>query len=1095
MLTLHRAERTDTLAAALAGVLAAPLPDPFAREVIAVPAKGVERWLTQRLSHTLGAAVPLEGEVPPADGVAANIDFPPPSRLVAEALAVATGVSADDDPWDTGRVLWTLLEVVDDSLDEPWCAVLARHLGHGADDHRGGRRYGTAAHLAELFRSYGAQRPAMLVDWAAGRDTDGTGGPLDDDLRWQAQLWRRLRERIGSPSPAERLEGACDRLRAEPALVDLPARLSLFGPTRLTADQLAVLSALGANRDVHLWVSHPSPAMWSALADAAPPATRAEDDRALTVAHPLLAGLSRDVRELQARLSGLDLTAVHHAAAALPDTLLGRLQADIAADRAPARTGPADDTVQIHSCHGPARQVEELRESLLHLFQDDPGLEPRDVLVMCPDVESYAPLIRAAFGQDALGHPGHRLRVRLADRALHQTNPVLAVVGSLLDLADGRVTASQVLDLLATAPVRRRFRFDEDDVERIREWTSVAGARWGIGRRQRSAYGLDGFAQNTFAAALDRILLGAAADESDGAWLDLALPLDDVDSNDIDLAGRFAEFVDRLDVALRGLAGPQPVPMWSAALARALDLLVDTTPADSWQLGQASREVGESLENGGQVVLRLADVRSMLASRLAGRPTRANFRTGELTVCTMVPMRSVPHRVVILLGLDDEVFPRSAGVDGDDVLARTPLLGERDPRSEDRQLLLDAIMSAGEKLLLFYTGSDPVTGATRPPAIPLSELRDVVESMVGADGIDAVVTRHPLQPFDARNFRPEAPRSFDRAALAGARAARHPVVAETRFLARPLAPPTPGDVDLADLIAFLVHPTRGFLRQRLGMAVPELDEDLADALDVALDPLARWDLGQRMLDARLSGVALADFRSAEWRRGTLPPFHLGESELGGVEQAVEALVGVSRDVHVGRPETVDVDVDLGSGRRLTGTVGGVHGTVVARTSYSRLAPKHRLEAWAALLAVAASAHADRGEWRAVTTGRGQFRRPAWRSTLTAPVDPLAQLRALVALRDRGLHAPLPVATGASAVYAERRAGGASVEMALDAAAKEWGGDFGDGKDRHIGYVHGAAPAMRVLTAEAAPGSEETRFGAEARALWEPLLAAEVQGQP
>ncbi|TQF65804.1 exodeoxyribonuclease V subunit gamma [Rhodococcus spelaei] len=1089
MLTLHRAERTDTLAVALAGVLATPLPDPFAREVIAVPAKGVERWLTQRLSHTLGAVV--------GDGVAANIEFPSPTRLVDGALAAATGTGIDDDPWQPARLLWTLLSVIDDSLDEPWCAVLARHLGRGVDgDHRAGRRYGTAAHLAELYRAYAAQRPSMLVDWAAERDTDGAGGPLDEDLRWQSQLWRRLRERIGVPSPAERLDAACARLRAEPGLVDLPARLSLFGPTRLTTDQLAVLAALGANRDVHLWIPHPSPAMWTALAAVPTPATRADDDRALAVAHPLLAGLARDVRELQARLSGLELTAVHHDAAPPPGTLLGRLQADIAADRAPARTGPVDDTVQIHSCHGPARQVEELRESLLHLFQDDPGLEPRDVLVMCPDVEAYAPLIRAAFGQDALGHPGHRLRVRLADRALHQTNPVLAVVGSLLELADGRVTASQVLDLVATAPVRRRFRFDEDDVERIREWTTAAGARWGIGRRQRAAFGLDGFAQNTFAAALDRILLGTAADESDSAWLDLALPLDDVDSTDIDLAGRFAEFVDRLDVALRGLAGPQPVPAWSAGLARALDLLVDTVPADSWQLGQALREVAAAVEHAGESTLRLPDVRAMLAARLAGRPTRANFRTGELTVCTMVPMRSVPHRVVILLGLDDEVFPRSAGVDGDNVLTRTPLLGERDPRSEDRQLLLDAIMSASEKLLLFYTGSDPVTGATRPPAIPLSELRDMVEAMVGPEGIGSVVTRHPLQPFDARNFRPEVPRSFDLAALAGAKAAQHPVPADTRFLARPLAPPPMDtDVDLADLIAFLVHPTRGFLRQRLGMTVPELDEDLADALDVELDPLARWDLGQRMLDARLSGTELADFRSAEWRRGTLPPFHLGETALGGVEQAVETLVAVSRGVHTGPPETVDVDVDLGSGRRLTGTVGGVHGAVIARTSYSRLAPKHRLEAWAQLLAVAASAHADRGEWRAVTTGRGQFSRPAWRSTLTAPADALAQLQALVALRDRGLHAPLPVATGASAVYAERRAGGASVEMALDAAAKEWGGDFGDGKDRHIGYVYGAAPALGALTAEAAAGDEETRFGVEARQLWDPLLDAEVQGQP
>ena len=1086
MFVLHRAERSTTLAAALGDVLATPLADPFAREVIAVPAKGVERWLTQRLSAVLGARADN------GDGVAANIDFPSPTRLVDDALAAATGLSAEDDPWNPARLLWVLLDVVDGCLGEPWCAVLSKHLGSGLsaqdrNDHRPGRRYATASHLVELFRSYAAQRPAMLVGWAGGHDIDGTGGPLDEDLVWQAELWRRLRTRVGAPSPAERLDSACSRLRDEPGLVDLPQRLSLFGPTRLATDQIAVLSALAAQRDVHLWLPHPSPAMWATLTTTQEVTARADDQSALAVRHPLLSSLARDVRELEARLVRLDLDDVHHDAPPSPQTLLGRLQTDIRDDRTPVHAGmDPDDSVQVHACHGPARQVEVLRECLLHLFQDDPTLEPRDVVVMCPDVESYAPLIRAAFGQDVLGHPGHRLRVRLADRALHQTNPVLAVVATLLGLADSRVTASQVLDLAAAVPVRKKFRFDDDDLERIREWATTTGARWGIGPRQRTAYGLGDFPQNTFTTALDRILLGAAADESDSEWLALALPLDDVDSNDIDLTGRLAEFVDRLDVALRGLGGPQSVAEWSRALARALDLLVEVGAADAWQSAQARRELGAAMEHGGEMVLRLSDVRAMLAGRLAGRPTRANFRTGELTVCTMVPMRSVPHRVVVLLGLDDEVFPRSAGVDGDNALARNPVLGERDPRSEDRQLLLDAVMSAGEKLLLFYTGADPVTGMVRPPAIPLSELLDTVAVTLGGDALSQVMTRHPLQPFDARNFEPEHPFSFDRVALAGARAARSPSVPNPAFLPDPLPAPPPEDVDLADLIAFLVHPTQAFLRQRLGLRIPEVAEDIADALDIAPDPLARWDLGQRMLVARLAGTEPADFRAAEWRRGTLPPFKLGESVLGAIEHGVEALVAVSAPVHVGRAQTVDVDVDLGSGRRLTGTVGGVHGSVIANTTYSRLGPKHRLAAWAQLLAVAASGKG--GAWSAVTTGRGAYSRPAWRSTLTAPPDALEQLNRLVELRDLGLHAPLPIATGASAAYAERRYGGSSVEDAIEAARREWSSDFGDAKDRHIIYVHGPSPSINAL-------GDSVVFDDYARRLWAPLLAAETLAQP
>ncbi|WP_072809837.1 exodeoxyribonuclease V subunit gamma [Rhodococcus zopfii] len=1124
MLTLHRAERADILADTLAGLLATPPADPFAREVVAVPARGMERWLTQRLSTVLGTTG--------GDGVAANIDFPSPARLVDEALSAASGTTADDDPWHPSRVLWALLAVIDECVGQPWCAVLSRHLGHGSDDFRTGRRYATAAHLAELMRGYGAQRPQMLVDWAAGRDTDGAGAPLGEHLLWQAELWRRLRERIGSDSPAQRLDAACSRLRADPGVVDLPERVSLFGPTRLTSVQLAVLSALGERRDVHLWLPHPSPAMWGALSGTPARLRRADDDSALVVRHPLLAALARDVREFQTRLRDLDAVDVHHRSDEPAGTLLGRLQADIRADRVPvAGVASLDGTVQIHACHGPTRQVEVLRESLLHLFLDDPTLEPRDVIVMCPDVETYAPLVHAAFGQGVAGHPGHGLRVRVADRALRRTNPVLAVVATLLDLADARVTASQVLDLAAAPPVRRRLRFTDEDLERLQEWTVATGARWGLAKGQRAAVGLGDFPQNTFGTALDRLLLGVAADESQSEWLSLALPFDDVDSNDIDRAGRFAEYIDRLHSVLHSLRGLKPATRWSADLARAVDLLADVAPSDGWQLVQAHRELAAAVEHSGDAQLRLADVRAMLASRLAGRPTRANFRTGELTVCTMVPMRSVPHRVVVLLGLDDEHFPRGTHIDGDDVTALDPIAGERDPRSEDRQLLLDALMSARDRVLLFHTGADPVTGAPRPPAVPLSELRDIVAAMTAggpargersdgegdggersdgecdggerSDGeCEAVVTRHPLQPFDARNFRADAPFSFDTAALAGARAATRPDPEPPRSVGAAcaaLAPrPVDGDVDLTELVAFLTHPTQGFLRQRLGLRIPELDEDIADALDIELDGLARWNLGERMLEARLAGVDPADFRAAEWRRGTLPPSALGERVLGDVTRIVEELVATCGPVHAGPADTADIVVDLGDGRRLTGTVGGIHGTTIARSTFSRLAPKQRMTAWIHLLAVAASGRP--GTWQAVTTGRGRFRTPAWRSTLTAPTDAHDQLLRLVSLRDRGLHTPLPITTGASAEYANRRYRGDSVEMALESAGKEFGSAFGD-KDRHLTYLYGAGVSLSGLTS-ASPLDDErawcedpTRFGVLARRLWEPLLASETQGRP
>ena len=265
---------------------------------------------------------------------------------------------------------------------------LAAHLGAGgdaADPARRARRFSTVRHLAELFDRYALHRPEMVRAWARGEDGDGEGRALPVDGVWQAELWRRLRERIGVPDPAERVEGACARLREEPGLVDLPARLSLFGLTRLPAGHLNVLRALAVGRDVHVFMLHPSPALWERVAESGARVIRRRDDpTAALPANRLLASWGQDSREMQLVLGGSEFIDHHHEVEHAAGTLLAHLQADVRADRWPAGAPlpgeadqrPALDTsdrsVQVHACHGRARQVEVLRDAILHLLEEDP---------------------------------------------------------------------------------------------------------------------------------------------------------------------------------------------------------------------------------------------------------------------------------------------------------------------------------------------------------------------------------------------------------------------------------------------------------------------------------------------------------------------------------------------------------------------------------------------------------------------------------------------------------------------------------------------------------------------------------------------------
>jgi exodeoxyribonuclease V gamma subunit len=1148
VLTIHRAERADGLAAALGDLLLEPPADPLAPEVVAVPTRGVERWLSQRLAARLGAGAGR------GDGVCANVRFPFPGRLVGGAVAAASGIDRDRDPWLPERAVWPLLEIVDGCLGESWLAALAAHLGGAGPDPdpaRRARRFASVRHAADLFDRYAVHRPEMLRSWAAGEDVDAGARPLPGDARWQAELWRRLRARLAVDSPAERLERACARLRAEPGVADLPGRLALFGLTRLPASYLDVLDALAAGREVHLLLLHPSPELWrrveGLLGPGPAPRRRREDPTADLPRNPLLASWGRDAREMQlvARAGGAARD-LHRPLEEPATTLLRRLQADVRADRPPPGAplpgepelrpalDPGDRSLQVHACHGRSRQVEVLRDAILHMLAEDPTLEARDVIVMCPDIEAFAPLIHAAFGavdeedEDGGGGGGSRppdLRVRLADRSLRQTNPLLAVVARLLELAPARLTAAETLDLAAREPVRRRFGLDDDDLARMEEWVAATGIRWGFDAAHRAPFKLDVLETHTWRAGLDRVLLGVAMTAQGARLLGGVLPLDDVEGGAIDLAGRVAELVARLQEALAELARPQTVRGWAATLAATADRLTLTPERDAWQRAQLGRMLEEMADEAGAGAdgpeLSGAEVRDLLSDRLRGRPTRANFRTGHLTVCTLVPMRSVPHRVVCLLGLDDGVFPRIPARDGDDVILADPFVGDRDARGEDRQLLLDALLAATDRLVVVHTGRDERTNAERAPAVPIGELLDAVDRTVrtedGAPARRRVVVQHPLQAVDPRNFTPGAlvparPWSFDAAALAGARALAGERVPAAPFIAGRLPPPRLEPLELDRLVAFVRHPVRAFLRQRLGVRLGDRSEEVDDALPISLDALERWAVGQRLLEARLAGTDPVACAAAEVARGVLPPGQLGQEVLDELGPAVDRLVDQAERLApaAGEAGSVEVHLPLPGGGLLMGSVPGVHGDLVRAVAFSRVGPRQRLTAWVRLLALTA-AHPER-PFAAATVGRARAGARRGSEVTVARIAALApdaagrravallHLERLVDLHDRGMREPLPLFCDASSAYAEAAVTGAdAVRAARGAWESEWSRPREDQDPEHVLALGGIRTLDEVLAAAPEPGEggglfdpdHDTRFGFYAHRLWDPLLAAET----
>ncbi|WP_317698871.1 UvrD-helicase domain-containing protein, partial [Aeromicrobium sp. REDSEA-S32_B7] len=600
-------------------------------------------------------------------------------------------------------------------------------------------------------------------------------------------------------------------------------------------------------------------------------------------------------------------------------------------------------------------------------------------------------------------------------------------------------------DLLSLAPVRRRFALTDDDLEQVDEWTVQTAIRWGVDADARAAWQLGGLAQNTWRTGLERLALGVVTDGHDdpdaqddthtGNRLGGVLPLDDLGSTGVDLVGRFTEAVERLAAVLES-SRPQPVDDWVELLTTAVQTLTDVPARDAWQREQVLRVLADlTRADTGPVArgtLTVVEVAAFLTDAFAPRPTRTSFRTGSLTVCTMVPMRSVPHRVVCLLGLDSGAFPRTPTPLGDDVLARTPLVGERDAAGEDRQLFLDAVLSATEHLVITYTGASEHTGRSLPPATPVGELLDqLARTVPTADVRSQVLVQHPLQAFDTSSFIPGAlvpgsAFSFDTAAYAGARATVRPQVPEPPFLPAAL----PGDADpittldtLRDLVR---HPVRSFVTGRLDVRLPYEDEPIDDSVPLGLDHLERWKVKDRVLAAVLAGVPGHDAEADERRRGLLPPGPLGDAELARVRPEVGTLFALAAPLRTDTARSVDVDVELGDGRRVIGTVAGVHPHHALRVTASTVQGRQLLEAWVDVLALAAA-----GQGRpAHLVGRvpSGYRKAPGVITLAAPSRPRRADR-------RPRRARLRAARGHALVPAARPDGGR--RMSADAPVVEF----------------------------------------------------------
>lgn len=935
----HPEALRDLMLAWMATHPLAPLDD----EHILVQSNGVAQWL--KLSLARDAA---DGGC----GIAAALEMQLPSRFIWQAYRAVLGAKSVPrvSPFDKSVLTWQLMRTLPALLDEDVFEPLRRFLERD-DDLR--KRYQLAQRLADLFDQYQVYRADWLADWAEGRDTVSTSRqgvqPITPSLRWQPRLWRALLEAVGPQAAAgsradvhRRFMAAAATWQGErPAL--LPSRLIVFGISSLPQQSLEVLGALARWCQVLMCVHNPCEHDWSHIV-ADKDLLRAERlrrqrrpggegvvaDEALHLhAQPLLAAWGKQGRDF-IRLLDLhdEREGYEQRFAAIGQridsfqanpgvTLLEQLQDDIrdlrplaeTRTRWPAVDARADDSIRFHIAHGPQREVEVLHDQLLAALAADPGLRPRDIIVMVPDIATYAPHVQAVFGL-LERHDARHIPFTLADQAQRQHDPLLGAVEKLLHLPESRVAVTDVLDLLEVPAVRARFGIAEDELPLLQRWISAANIRWGLNADQRASLGLPGdLWHNTWLAGLRRMLLGYAVG-SGAAWQGV-VPMDEIGGLDAVLLGPLVRLVEALESHWDILRSPASPAEWGDRLRGLLAAFVATeegrdgltlsrlqSALQDWQDACADASLDEPLP--------LSVVREHWLAQMDQGSLSSTFFAGAVTFATLMPMRAIPFCRVALLGMNDGDYPRSRPPMDFDLMAQDYRPGDRSRREDDRYLFLEALLSAREHLHVSWVGRSIVDNEERPPSVLVAQLRDHIAAgwRLAGDAADAghdefadaaaspllaaLTVEHRLQPFHSDYFTASGhPGLFSYATEWRAELDSQPSVAGADR-AVPLAPLSRRPaLTLHSLSDFLKDPVRFFFQRRLGIHFDESDPAAADQEPFALDALRNWQLQNELIQVQKMALDTGAARTAALDAGLAKMALRGDLPVGAFGAAVQ----------------------------------------------------------------------------------------------------------------------------------------------------------------------------------------------------------------
>ncbi len=1073
-LYLFSSNRVESLLEAMGCRLAQNLLNSvFAPEQIVTPSRAMGRWVNLQLAQH--------------SGIAANIYYSLPASWIWNLITHVLADVPEQDPLGRASSSWKIFSLLPGLIQQPAFSQLQHYLDNDKSDLK---RWQLSVKIADVLDRYQLYRPELIRDWSKGKPGTGKHG------KWQSSLWQELIKGHETTHRVFVIDQLLEKLHHKPRSNKLPQRFSLFVLSTLPPLFVEILHALSKHCQIDIYHHSPTDQYWADLVNRRAIARKrllTPDETAYyDTGNELLASWGRQGQAFQ------DLLLNHNDSLVVEsddfkdsgnNTLLHQLQSSIfnlSEDDGVIDAG--DKSLQLHICHSPLRECQILHDQLLNALEADNSLTPEDILIMVPEISRYAPYIEAVFNKDeSASRP--TIPWNLSDTTVADEHPLIRSFFFLLNLPNSRLTVSEVLSCLDIPELRKRFDLKAEAVENIHYMVTQSNVRWGADEQHKKELGLPPILENTWKQAGQRLFSGYAMGDGMGEsnlWNDAIAPLDISSTEKALSLGKFWLLFELLNKWRGLLAKDKTSDEWQKTLNKLLDDFFANL-GDNDQFGsveyskesdgkiQQIRDVLDTLTtNAGDNLITPDLLQQWLKDSLGEQTVNGRYFSGGVTFCGMRPMRSLPFKVIGLLGMNNKPFPRFDHPVEFDTLKDHWKQGDPVKGDEDRYLFLETLLCAREKMIITYSGRDLKDNSERQPSVLVRELLDYIdEQYTTADkgaASTAITIEHPLQPFSTVNYQPGNPHSHDKywfevcevnnlkKELVSAGSISDSDSPNTTWPDYILPDYKKSDSDGTDKVIYLnrfrqffKHPVKFFFNEQLKLYLTE-HETSNDEESFNLNALEKWQIKQDMLDAHLQGKNID--RKSLSARGQLPHGPVSELEFTQTRMDVTNTLEELEPYLGSQAESRRIELTLDD-NVLAGQVGNCIKTkgLLHRTA-SRLQGKNILPAWIDHLALCASRQLPENENSTMLTSDRhiQFKR-------LDQNEAEVYLKLFVKLYREGQKRPLPVLPNASWAWATKEG---ELEQKYSAAKSHWKSNFCNYDDWDDNYIK---LAMRDIDGE------------------------------